>query len=589
MVDKYKNAWSCDFETLNDNGEYTYVWAWAACQINNPDNIKYGTTIESFIDFIKGKPLAYFHNAKFDFSFIIDHLMKNGFKYYEHDARFTPELNENEKDPRIKTFTLLKTDNNVVYSMDITWNIRSYTNKEGKQIDQRVHTELRDSAKLIPTSVEKMGVDYKVGLSKGSIDYKAHYERGGVLKQEYKDYIKNDVQIVAKVLNIFFDEGYTDLTIGANALRIFKEILGKENFEKYLPQLDYEIDEFCRKSYRGGYVFVNPLYAGKDIDEGIVADVNSLFPDRMYNCDLPYGNPLYYDGCYKKDKKYPLYIQHVWVKFHCKPNHLPCIQLKNNSSFVQTEYVYNVDEPVELYLTSVDLDLLKSQYYIDEIDYVDGYKFKSCNGLFKDYIDKYMEIKKLNAETKNALYAIAKLFLNSLYGKLGTNPIRTSKYPVLNIEDEVIEYKATEPKIGKSVYIPQATFITAYARYKTITTGQKYYDRFLYADTDSLHLMGSDVPSDLDVDKSRLGAWDIETRFRRARFLRPKCYIEEYYNEKKQKWVLNVKCAGLPEKCKTQVTWENFHINAKYEGKLMPKIVKGGTILQETTFIIKKA
>ena len=43
---------------------------------------------------------------------------------------------------------------------------------------------------------------------------------------------------------------------------------------------------------------MNPIYADKDVGEGNVFDVNSLYPSRMYYCDLPWGEPKFYDGVY---------------------------------------------------------------------------------------------------------------------------------------------------------------------------------------------------------------------------------------------------------------------------------------------------
>ena len=42
----------------------------------------------------------------------------------------------------------------------------------------------------------------------------------------------------------------------------------------------------------------------------------------------------------------------------------------------------------------------------------------------------------------------------------------------------------------------------------------------------------------------------------------------------------------MPKACHSQVTFENFKVGAVYTGKLIPKHVDGGTILEETTFQI---
>jgi hypothetical protein len=198
--------------------------------------------------------------------------------------------------------------------------------------------------------------------------------------------------------------------------------------------------------------------------------------------------------------------------------------------------------------------------------------------------------------------------LNALYGKFALNPNVQSKYPVY--DNGRIRYVLGEKETRKPVYIPAGTFITAWARYKTITRAQNVYERFIYADTDSLHLIGSEIPEGLDISPTDLGAWKHESSFDKARFLRQKSYMErteidkdEYEkavkenetaqikrnvlieNGKYLEW--NVTCAGMPEQCKQFVTFENFHIGTTYGGKLQPCHVIGGIVLDDIDFTIK--
>lgn len=72
---------TADFETTTDEKDCR-VWAWAVCDINKPDDISLGNSIESFFNFLQsqGSNTYYFHNLKFDGEFIIYYLLKNGFK-----------------------------------------------------------------------------------------------------------------------------------------------------------------------------------------------------------------------------------------------------------------------------------------------------------------------------------------------------------------------------------------------------------------------------------------------------------------------------------------------------------------------------
>ncbi len=301
----------------------------------------------------------------------------------------------------------------------------------------------------------------------------------------------------------------------------------------------------------------------------------------MYYNNLPYGEPIFFEGRYQHDGFYNLYVQTIRCNFELKHNHIPTIQIKHSNLFVQTEYLSSSNgEDVTLCLTSVDLKLFLEHYNVYNLEYISGWKFKSTNKLFKDYIDKWTKIKIESTLTGNiALRTLAKLMLNALSGKFGLNPNVQSKWPIYNNGE--INYTLGEKEIRDPIYIPVASFITAYARYKTITTAQSVYDRFIYADTDSLHLLGTKLPDNLEIDDVKLGAWKLENSFTRAKFLRQKTYIEEVNGK------LNITCAGMPKNCYQYVTWENFNPGTSYAGKLLPKHVKGGIVLSDIDFTIK--
>src|SRR5690606_4079054 len=109
-------------------------------------------------------------------------------------------------------------------------------------------------------------------------------------------YIENDVKIIASALKILFDKGLTSMTAGSNALHNFKTTIEAKRFNDYFPILDS--DGFIRKSYKGGFTYVQKGIAGETIGKGIVLDVNSLYPYVMYSQPLPYGEPKYYSGNY---------------------------------------------------------------------------------------------------------------------------------------------------------------------------------------------------------------------------------------------------------------------------------------------------
>ena len=295
----------------------------------------------------------------------------------------------------------------------------------------------------------------------------------------------------------------------------------------------------------------------------------------------PVGEGKYFRGKYEPDKNYPLYVQSIRCQFEVKEGFLPTIQIKHSLSFMSTEYLTSSNgEETNLILTSIDLKLFLDHYNVYDMEYIDGWKFQQADGIFRDYIDKWSTNKiQAKKDGNHGLYTISKLFLNSLYGKFATRIEAVSKAPTLD-DEGIVHYKLLEPETKKGVYIPVGVFVTSYARNVTIRSAQKVFDRFVYADTDSLHLIGTELPEGLVIDDTKLGAWKHESTFCRARFIRAKTYIED------EDGVLNVKACGLPEKCHEQVTWENFHPGAVYTGKLLPRHVPGGIVLEDKNFTI---
>ena len=563
---------TADFETATWLDDETFVWAWALCEIDNPEKIEVGNSIETFFERIKkeANPIIYFHNLKIDGEFILYYLMKNGYDYVV------------KKERRNNTFSTLISDMGLFYQIEVYFEVGKKTKK----------VTFLDSLKIINQTVESMPKTFKIPENKLEIDYNAPRERNHTLTDEEIAYIKNDVVIVAKALSYLFNMGLTKMTAGSNALSEYKEIMKINKFRSLYKPLNYDIDKDIRRAYRGGFTYCNPIYKGITTGSGEVLDVNSLYPSVMYNEILPFGEPYFYKGKYKEDKVYPLYIQRLTCSFKLKEGKIPTIQIKH-SRFVDNEYLTDSGiEPVALTLTSIDLKLFLEQYDVWDLEYESGWKFKGMRGLFTKYIDKWIEVKNNATISGNkGMRQVAKIMLNSLYGKFATSLDVQSKIPYL--ENEIVKYKLDEKATKEGVYLPMGAFITAYARDKTIRTSQaiKTYslekygkDLYCYSDTDSIHTLLSidELEKFCEIDDVKLGAWAHESHFTKAKFIRQKTYIEEIDGE------INITCAGLPKRCYDQVTWDNFKEGLKVDGKLAFKHVKGGVNLVDTEFTIKE-
>lgn len=373
----------------------------------------------------------------------------------------------------------------------------------------------------------------------------------------------------------------------------YKQIISINKFDHFFPKLDIELDEYIRKSYKGGFTYLNPLYKEKDVKDGIVLDVNSLYPSVMYEKPMPFGYPVYFEGEYKEDKIYNLYVQRLCCSFEIKKDKIPTLQIKGSMSFIPNEYLTSSNlEIVELTMTNIDLKLFLEHYDVYDLVYLDGFKFRSIEGLFCDYIDKWTERKiQAKKDGNGGIYTLSKLMLNSLYGKFALNPKGQLKRPYID-EDGIIHYQKLDEEEREPIYIPVGSFITSYAREKTIRTSQaiKEYslknfgrDLYIYSDTDSIHtlLPIEECKKFCNIDDYKLGWWKHESSFTKAKFIRQKCYLEMIDNK------MEITCAGMPRSCYENVTWEKFKTGFTCSGKLTFKHVRGGVILIDTEFTIK--
>ena len=548
-------SWSCDFET-NNNPDNCHVWAWGMECIETGEYIK-GKGVWPFMSKVAGVKGSsfYFHNLKFDGGFILDWFLSNNYKH------------TTERWPGFLEFTTLISDMGQFYTIEA---------KLGKQ-----RRKFIDSLKIIPQPLAKIPKMFGLEESKGEIDYNKDREIGYEPTDDEWDYLYRDVHILAEALRWMFAHKQTRLTAASNAYSDLKARIGKTEWVRYFPELNPDLDKILRKAYKGGYCIVGPQAKDGDVGAGCVFDRNSMYPTVMAYSPLPYGEPVQYSGQYEPDPVFPLYIQMLRCSFELKPGMLPTIQLKGSLGFNPVEYLKSSeDEIIDLTLTNVDLALFLEHYNVYGLEYMGGWKFKASTTLLRDFVNYWYTMKQEADEKGNdGMRTLAKLMLNSAYGKFAKRGQGYSKIPYM--ENGIVRYKPGDLEDMGLEYIPMGCYITAWARDNIIRLGQALYDRLLYIDTDSLHLLGVEDPPQIEQHPNKLGAWKKELVFDKARYIRAKTYLEVAGDE------LTVKCAGLPKAAAAQVTWDNFKPGAVYTGKLQHKTVKGGVILNGTEFKIK--
>lgn len=683
-----------------------------------------GYSIDEFMEYIKKYPLdmkIWFHNEKFDGSFILFYMIKRPkeFKqllelknidmlkdlYKKYNIPISASFMEPffnrkkvniEKYDPLKSFSkygLIKTKNKEkicqvdgifftesVNSLGVMYSIKIFYFEK----DKPLHTvEIVDSLKLLNFSIRALGKDFlNEELPKLKIDYdKIRPEkRPDLLTKEDHEYLKRDIDIAARCLTILktskdIEGSYDKSTIASLALDDWKTIWAKKMlkkeivtisekedcFRKTFPVFKTEIekgeyineyDTFIRAAYKGGFCYAYKINKTTDDPKGInypmfdnkgmcVLDVNSLFPFCMLTKPMPYGMPItvknkpleregwidiqHIDG--KEIKTlYDYYFVHCKVNFELKKDHIPSIMLKGRdidrnwpTALPQNEYLESTDdETIELILTKDDFELMIEQYdfykekegkivKIDpsEIEIIETYYFQTAIGIFTDYIEKWARIKiEASKPPKNkSRRALAKLFLNSLYGKFGSKVRNRFKFFFIDAKNK-LNSEAKIENIDEPLYTPVAAAITAAGRRYTIETSQKIlsyglekYNRYVYcySDTDSIHtiLCRDDVIDCLgdivDINETgEFGLWDIEEdNIIKSKFIRTKTYMEERREPNDDGELMKTGVAGLPSEIQKCLTWDSFENGVTIIGKLSPIQVEGGTALVESTFEIK--
>ena len=550
-----KRWYVADFETTseryyNEHG-YTCVWLWSICDAN-ANIIQDGTDINSFLVYARQLcgGTIYFHNLKFDGTFIVDYLLSQGWQYCDN-------LDKNVE----KGFTTLIDDSGAWYSIDIRYS---------KNRTLHIH----DSLKLLPFKVKKIAEDFHLPILKGKIDYDDY-----TIDDEKLDYIHNDVCIVAMALKQIKEEGMTRMTTASCAYNQYSDMKNLEYLKLCYPELDVDFLTTWRKAYRGGRSQVSPLYQGKILEGVKRYDINSMYPHIMRHMSLPYGYPI----PITREGEYKFELYHIRIGFALKEGHLPSLLRKSAYFNGNDSYYLNTDDVEEMWISSIDLKLVRRNYDVYYYELLDGVGFRTSMMLFIDYVDKWYGKKQLDTGAKKI---VDKLMLNSLYGKFGSNVMRRKKVP--GMVDDVLHYTLSDEEEGKHYYLPVAIAITSYAHLllddAIHATG---LNNFVYCDTDSVHTLGT-LPDEW-VDNKALGKFKLEAVETKSKYVRQKCYVYEDQDG------VSITCAGMPEEQKSivieqagEAIWTIFDVGMKVSGKLMPIRVKGGTILHETTFEIKQ-
>ena len=172
------------------------------------------------------------------------------------------------------------------------------------------------------------------------------------------------------------DEGHNKITISSCAFQDFQKIIGKKYkiwFGEWESGCDIERDTYIRNAYRGGFCQPNKHYVNTTIKKPVYYnDVNSLYPYVMRNFELPYGEPVFFEGEYKPDDDYPYYVQRIRIDMCVKEDGIPCILYQSTCQgsmyIVDTLEQSEAGGLYEMTVTNFDLELIYKNYDIFKIE-----------------------------------------------------------------------------------------------------------------------------------------------------------------------------------------------------------------------------
>ena len=593
---KYQKVWLAGFKNL-ETMESTYFY-----------------DLDSFMEAIlsrgDNKHTEYaFHNIKFDGSYVIPWLLTHNYK------------STNEK-PSPGEFSVLVSDRNQWYSITI-------------QVTKRRKVLLWDSNKLFPAPLEYVPDIYSTPTKKVREDadfYTKHRPEGYIPDERDITYFENDLQVPAEALNAHIDL-YSLLfkkTQASQAFYNFEQVFPAWKFR--FPPLTNDQDAAVRPAYWGGISHVPKHVASNDYYDIGVDDINSSYPFQAATKKLPYGNCIAEYGEGKHPDMSKFWVAEALVEFTLKENALPCIQARALSEGRDIDdadkWLEKSPGIVKMTFCSIDYQTMQESYDLKLWGWCwsmhwawkvqrEIAKFVHKNNDIKVKYSKLAKLEKAKGKDcdheklayYNTMRNRSKIDNNAFYGKFGEEIIKEGKTPYLEKDEEGKDNvvwkvdREDEANERSRKFLPVAIAITAWGRQQLVQMWNILGEHALYCDTDSLHyLMSGHEKIDkatadgiFEVDNEKLGAWKLEGRMSRGRYLRSKCYMEE--NEKGE---IEATVAGLPadkhsgqfSKKRSCLNWDNFFIGhvvpLEQSNKLRTVPTPTGNKLMPVAFTIKE-
>ncbi len=269
-----------------------------------------------------------------------------------------------------------------------------------------------------------------------------------VLKEEGKDRVQKDTEILYKVLKNFYESKYSyGITLASTSFNTYRRDYLKSDIS--FPK-KYEL--FAEASYKGGIVMPYILVRDKKL-KGY--DINSLYPFVMskYPYSVKFKKELndyrwIYDDIKNQAYNYLLKVE------YSGEGHSPVYSKFDNKliPFLSSEEWITGNELLSLYENNFNI-IIKN-----------AYEFKN-DFIFKEFIDDFYS-RRMRATSEYEKYYI-KIIMNSLYGKFGQHKSHSKIISIDEIEDEGERFIISKMK-NQRVRL-NGRYITKYDNFVSIT------------------------------------------------------------------------------------------------------------------------
>lgn len=389
----------------------------------------------------------------------------------------------------------------------------------------------RCSYMLTNLSLEKSAKEYtNVRKLTGSLDYDARIRTPLTkLTQEELEYCKYDIVCLYEVIKYYRNKYGHVGDIPPTATSEVRQELKKHVSFNYIQRqwkLVPSPHMYLRlmACFQGGFTHANVLNVNKVHQNVSSYDLSSAYPAVMCLEKFPSTPFMYIDQEDYEDMRGGDFCFMFHVKLHDVQskyynNYISfskCINFKDvkekdkKRMIRDNELIYDngrvqKSKLCELWCTDIDLDIIKKNYRIGQIEYISIY-YSEARYLDYDVIrfilDLYNNKTKLKGvDDKIDIYKKSKAYINSLYGMSVTNPLKNSvfydddgwgkKDLTMDFVTEVLD--KAKKSFSTLFFYACGVWVTSYVRrnvFTTIISSRKFDRDVIYCDTDSIKYKG---------------------------------------------------------------------------------------------------